>query len=87
MTHDKTGDGKVDVDVDVDDLEWHYLIGDGDFNSDEVKKLRDEADIIITNPPFSMFRELLTWIREADKQFIAIGSVNALTYTGFSTDS
>ena len=77
LTHDKTGDGKVDV----DDLEWHYLIGDGDFNSDEVKKLRDEADIIITNPPFSMFREFLTWIREADKQFIAIGSMNALTYT------
>jgi Ca2+-binding EF-hand superfamily protein len=47
LTHDKTGDGKVDV----NDLEWHYLAGDGDFKSAEIKKLRDEADIIITNPP------------------------------------
>lgn len=41
--------------------------GDGDFRSDEVRKLRDEADIIITNPPFSLFREFLIWIVEADK--------------------
>lgn len=38
--------------IDINDLEWDYLKGDGDFRSDEVKKLRDEADIIITNPPF-----------------------------------
>lgn len=76
LTHDKTGDGKIDV----NDLEWHYLEGDGDFKSDEVKKLRDEADIIITNPPFSLFRDFLSWIVEADKQFVIIGNINAITY-------
>jgi predicted RNA methylase len=60
-------------------LEWTYLKGDGDFKSDEIKKLRDEADIIITNPPFSLFREFLAWIVEADKQFVIIGSMNAIT--------
>jgi len=76
LKRDKTGDGKVDV----DDLEWHYLKGDGDFRSDEIKKLRDEADIIITNPPFSLFREFLAWIMEAKKQFLIIGNLNAITY-------
>lgn len=76
LTHDKSGDGKIDV----EDLEWHYLDGDGDFKSDEVKKLRDEADIIITNPPFSLFRDFLSWIAEADKQFVIIGNINAITY-------
>jgi len=56
------------------------LKGDGDFRSDEVKKLRDEADIIITNPPFSLFREFLEWIIKADKQFLIIGNMNAITY-------
>lgn len=54
--------------------------GDGDFRSEEVKKLRDEADIIITNPPFSLFREFLAWIVEADKKFAIIGNKNAVTY-------
>jgi hypothetical protein len=76
LNHDKTGDGKTDV----NDLEWHYLEGDGDFKSNEVKKLRDEADIVITNPPFSLFREFLAWIVEADKKFVIIGSKNAITY-------
>lgn len=76
LAHDKTGDHKVNV----DDLEWHYLKGDGDFRSGEIKKLRDEADIIITNPPFSLFREFLAWIVEADKQFVIIGNMNAITY-------
>jgi hypothetical protein len=70
LTHDNTGDGKVDL----DDLKWHYLTGDGDFRSDEVKKLRDESDIIITNPPFSLFREFLLWIIDASKQFVIIGN-------------
>lgn len=77
LTRDKTGDGKVDV----DDLEWEYLKGDGDFKSDEIKKLRDEADIIITNPPFSLFTEFLKWIVEAEKQFVVIGTINAIIYT------
>ena len=76
LTHDKTGDGKTDV----NDLEWHYLQGDGDFKSYEIKKLRDESDIIITNPPFSLFREFLAWIIESRKQFMIIGNMNAITY-------
>lgn len=59
---------------------WQYLEGDGDFRSAEVKKLRDEADVIVTNPPFSMFREFLTWIVDADKQFLIIGNLNNVTY-------
>jgi hypothetical protein len=61
-------------------LEWHYLESDGDFRSPEVKKLRDEADVIITNPPFSLFREFLNWTVEANKQFAIIGNINAITY-------
>lgn len=76
LTRDKTGDGKVDV----GDLEWRYLEGDGDFRSDEIKKLRDEADIIITNPPFSLFREFWNWLVESKKQFLIIGNINAITY-------
>lgn len=76
LRNDKTGDGKIDV----DDLEWKYLNGDGDFRSEEIKKLRDEADIIITNPPFSLFRDFLAWIVEANKKFVIIGNMNAITY-------
>ena len=76
LTRDKTDDKKINI----EDLEWHYLKGDGDFRSDEIKKLRDEADIIITNPPFSKFREFLAWIVEANKQFLIIGNMNAITY-------
>lgn len=76
LTRDKSGDGKIDV----NDLEWTYLKGDGDFRSDEIKKLRDEADIIITNPPFSLFREFVAWIIEAKKKFVIIGNMNAITY-------
>ena len=66
--------------IDIDDLEWRYLEGDGDFRSEEVKRLRDEADIIVTNPPFSLFREFLAWILEAGKSFVIIGNMNAITY-------
>lgn len=76
LDHDTNQNGKIDI----EDLEWQYLNGDGDFRSDEVKKLRDEADIIITNPPFSLFREFLAWIVEAKKQFVIIGNQNAITY-------
>ena len=58
LTRDKNKNGVINF----EDLEWHYLEGDGDFRSNEIKKLRDEADIIITNPPFSLFREFLAWI-------------------------
>ncbi|MDG1731337.1 MAG: adenine-specific methyltransferase EcoRI family protein [Algibacter sp.] len=76
LTRDRTGDGVIDV----NDLEWNYLKGDGDFRSDEIKKIRDESDIIITNPPFSLFREFLAWIVEANKQFVIIGNMNAISY-------
>lgn len=76
LDHDTNQNGVIDI----EDLEWQYLEGNGDFRSDEVKKLRDEADIIITNPPFSLFREFLAWIIEANKQFIIIGNVNSITY-------
>lgn len=66
--------------IDIDDLLWEYLTGMGDFRSPEVTALRDEADIIITNPPFSLFREFLAWIMEAEKQFAIIGNMNAITY-------
>ncbi len=66
--------------IDIDDLEWEYLEGDGDFRSDEVKALRDQSDIIITNPPFSLFNSFLTWILEADKKFLIIGNINCITY-------
>jgi hypothetical protein len=52
----------------------------GDFRSTEVAKMRDEADIIITNPPFSLFREFLAWINPLEKQFLIIGNMNAITY-------
>jgi len=64
--------------IDIDDLEWEYLEGDGDFRSEEVKKLRDEADIIITNPPFSLLREFIAWV--GDKKFLLIGRETAISY-------
>jgi hypothetical protein len=76
LTRDTTGDNVINV----DDLEWDYLEGDGDFRSDEITKLRDEADIVITNPPFSLFREFLAWVREANVDFVMIGNMNAITY-------
>lgn len=76
LDHDINADGRVDF----KDLEWEYLQGDGDFNSNEVKALRDEADIIITNPPFSLLRKFITWIMEAGKQFAIISHQNAITY-------
>ena len=82
---DLNNDGAVDlVDVELllagDRNHLTRLKGDGDFRSDEIKKLRDEADVIITNPPFSLFREFLAWIVEADKQFLVIGNKNCITY-------
>lgn len=66
--------------IDFDDLRWDYLEGNGDFRSEEVCKLRDEADIIITNPPFSLFREFLAWIMKANKQFLILGNKGSVTY-------
>lgn len=76
LTRDTNGNGRIDI----DDLEWHYLEGDGDFRSKEVCQLRDQSDIIVTNPPFSLFREFLNWIVKAEKQFLIIGNQNAIGY-------
>lgn len=76
LDKDINGDGRFNI----KDLQWSYLEGDGDFRSDEVKALRDEADIIITNPPFSLFREFFSWIMEANKKFIILGNFNAIAY-------
>ncbi|MBO4602656.1 MAG: DNA methyltransferase [Salinivirgaceae bacterium] len=76
LDHDTNANGKIDI----DDLQWQYLEGDGDFRSDEVKRLRDEADIIVTNPPFSLFREFLAWLMESDKCILIIGNKNCISY-------
>lgn len=65
--------------VDYDDLKWEYLEGDGDFRSQEVTKLRDEADFILTNPPFSLFREFMLWVLEGNKSFLVLGNPNLLS--------
>lgn len=57
-----------------------YLKGDGDFRSDECVELLKQADIVITNPPFSLFREYVAQLIEYDKKFLVIGNKNAITY-------
>ena len=76
LDHDISGDNRIDI----NDLQWQYLEGDGDFRSKEIRKLRDEADIIVTNPPFSLFREFVVWLIESGKKFAIIGNVNAISY-------
>ena len=76
LERDVTGDNRINI----EDLQWQYLEGDGDFRSKEIRKLRDEADIIVTNPPFSLFREFVVWLMETGKLFLIIGNMNALTY-------
>lgn len=66
--------------INFEHLNWSYLEGNGDFSSSEICALRDEADFIITNPPFSLFRKFLAWIMEADKQFLTLGNMNAISY-------
>lgn len=76
LDRDVNGDQRINI----EDLEWHYLKGSGDFRSEEVTRLRDEADIIVTNPPFSLFREFMAWVFEGRKQFLVIGHLNGLKY-------
>ncbi len=83
--YDTTGDGGVDM-FDVAELfkqhenELVELEGDGDFRSEECLALLDEADIVATNPPFSLFREYVATLVEHGKKFIIIGNSNAITY-------
>lgn len=74
LDHDINKNGRIDI----DDIQWSYLNGDGDFRSDEVTKLRDEADIICTNPPFSLFREFFKWINENNKKYLIMGNINLI---------
>lgn len=83
--HDTTGNGGIDM-LDVKNLfkngenQLTELEGNGDFRSKECVALMDEADIVVTNPPFSLFREYVAQLMKHDKKFIIIGSKNAITY-------
>ena len=76
LDRDTNGNGRIDI----DDLQWSYLDGDGDFRSEEVRKLRDESDVIVTNPPFSLFHEFIDWLVESGRKFLIIGAMNAIKY-------
>lgn len=82
---DANGDGAIDL----SDVEYllknnknvlSLLQGNGDFRSDECVELLKEADIVVTNPPFSLFREFLEMLSLYQKDFVIIGNTNALTY-------
>lgn len=82
---DENADGAIDL-ADVEYLLKNrkntltLLKGDGDFRSPECIDLLKEADIVVTNPPFSLFREYVAQLMEYEKKFIIIGSKNAITY-------
>lgn len=75
-TGDRDGNGVPDV----NEIGIKKLKGDGDFRSDENIELLRQADIIATNPPFSLFREYIAQLFEYDKKFVVIGHQNAITY-------
>lgn len=83
--HDTTGDGGVDMEdvrnlFELGENELAELEGDGDFRSEECLALLDEADIVVTNPPFSLFREYVSVLMEHEKKFVIVGNKNAITY-------
>jgi len=65
---------------DPEEIGIHPLKGDGDFRSDECIELLKKSDIVVTNPPFSLFRDYVAQLIEHDKKFIIVGSFNAVTY-------
>lgn len=69
----------ADGDINLDDFEWKYLDGDGDFRSEEVTELRDEADIVITFPPASLLAEFIQWAIDGGVQFLVLGTMNTAT--------
>lgn len=83
--YDTTGDGGIDMD-DIINLfknrenELTELKGDGDFRSEECIELLKEADIVVTNPPFSLFREYIATLMRYEKKFVIMGNKNAITY-------
>ena len=85
----EVNDENKDGAVDLADVEWlcrnkkntlTRLKGDGDFRSEECLELLREADIVVTNPPFSLFREYVAKLIEYEKKFVIIGNVNAISY-------
>lgn len=92
VTHveDTTGDGGFDMDDikallggpgnEVTELHGNGEYGAGDFRSAECLKLLDEADVVVTNPPFSLFREYVATLMDYDKKFVIMGNINAVTY-------
>lgn len=74
------GDKNGDRIPSPDEIGVKQLRGDGDFRSPECIELLEEADIIVTNPPFSLFREYVAQLMEYDKKFLIIGNKNAFTY-------
>lgn len=79
LKKDINGDGVIDG----EDLIKTDLKGDGDFRSEELIEILKEADIVITNPPFSLFREYIKQLMDYEKKFLIIGSQNAITYKEF----
>ena len=65
---------------DPEEIGIKHLKGDGDFRSRECIELLKQADVVVTNPPFSLFREYVAQLIEYDKKFIIIGNINAITY-------
>lgn len=68
---------------DPEEIGIHYFKGDGDFRSPECIELLKQADIVVTNPPFSLFREYVAQLIKYDKKFVIIGNQNALHYKDF----
>ena len=75
-----TGDKNDDKIPNPEEIGIKHLKGDGDFRSPECIELLKQADIVVTNPPFSLFREYAARLVEYDKKFIIIGNLNAITY-------
>lgn len=66
--------------INPEEIGLHELNGDGDFRSQECIELLKEADIVVTNPPFSLFREYVAQLMEYGKKFLIIGNQNAITF-------
>lgn len=72
--------GAQDADGSPIPPELHSFSGNGDFRSHESVELLKESDVVVTNPPFSLFREFVEQLKKYNKQFLIIGNVNAITY-------
>lgn len=75
-----TGDKNGNSIPDISEIGIKALKGDGDFRSPESIELLKQADIVVTNPPFSLFREYVAQLIEYDKKFVIVGHQNAITY-------